>query len=407
LDLVLGTWDFLTFAVYTLLVDHPFLYQDFVATTLAGIETVCASELTQLGAGDVEVLNRAVKFKGDKALMYRANYECRTALRILKPLASFEVEDAQKYYEVLYSFPWEKVFAGTATFAIEAVGTHPAFTNTLFAVQRCKDALVDRFRNLTGQRPSVDLDNPDVQIHVHLQKERIGISLDSSGEPLFKRGYRLASVPAPLNEVLAAGLIKLSGWDGKTDLYDPFCGSGTIAIEAALMASRVPAGKFRESYGFKKWADFDAPLWEKIKVQANEKTGKPECLISASDIEQRCLDITRRNSASAGMNEFVHLQLSAFERFPFPAKGGFIIANPPYGERLRPFDLVALYKGIGDTLKRNCAGYEAWIIGSDFAALKYIGLKPSKKIIVFNGPLECRFVQFRVFSGSRKEHLGG
>jgi putative N6-adenine-specific DNA methylase len=388
-------------------VDNPFLYSDLVATTLAGIEAVCASELSALGATDVEILHRAVKFKGDKVLMYRANYECRTALRILKPLANFAVEDAQKYYDVLYTFPWEKVFTSTSTFAIEAVGTHPAFTNTLFAVQRCKDALVDRFRNLTGQRPSVDLENPDIQIHVHLQKERIGISLDSSGEPLFKRGYRRASVPAPLNEVLAAGLILLSGWDGTTDLYDPFCGSGTIAIEAALMASGVPAGKFRESYGFLRWVDFDASLWEQIRIQANEKISKPRCLITASDIDQRSLDITRRNCVSAGMNEYISTQLSAFERFPFSEKGGIIIANPPYGERLRPFDLVALYKGIGDTLKRNCAGYEAWIIGSDFAALKYIGLKPSKKIIVFNGPLECRYVQFRVFSGSRKEHLGG
>lgn len=388
-------------------VGNPFVYNDFVATTLSGLETVCAMELAQLGAGNVKNLNRAISFTGDKALMYKANYECRTALRILMPLATFEVEDVRKYYEVLYAFPWENIFSSMGTFAIEAVGTHPAFTNTLFAVQRCKDAIADRFRKLSGSRPSVDLENPDIQIHVHLQKERISISLDSSGEPLFKRGYRRASVPAPLNEVLAAGLVMLSGWDKKTDFFDPFCGSGTIAIEAALIASDKPAGKFRKNYGFEKWADFDASLLRQIKEDAESNIHRPECNITASDIDTRSLDITRRNIESSGMKDHINIKLSAFENFSFPDVPGFIIANPPYGERLRPFDLVALYKSIGDTLKKNCAGYQAWIMGSDPDALKFIGLKPSKKITVFNGPLECRFCQFQVFKGSRKEHITG
>jgi putative N6-adenine-specific DNA methylase len=382
-------------------------YKDFVATTLSGLEGVCAAELTALGAADVKVLNRAVSFSGDKALMYRANYECRTALRILKPLASFEVLDEKRYYNALRNFPWENIFSSSGTFAIEAVGNHPAFTNTMFAVQRCKDAIVDRFRDQSGERPSVNLEDPDIQIHVHLQKEKVNISLDSSGEPLFKRGYRCASVPAPLNEVLAAGLIMLAGWDAKTDLFDPFCGSGTIAIEAAMMATNTPAGKFRKNFGFEKWQDFEPGLLEQIKKDADTKIRKQECRITASDIEGRSIDITRRNADSAGMKDNIITQVSSFENFPFPPGPGLIVANPPYGERLRPFDMVALYKAIGDTLKRNCAGYDAWIIGSDVDSIKFIGLKPSKKIVVFNGPLECRFSQFRVFSGSRKDHLKG
>jgi putative N6-adenine-specific DNA methylase len=388
-------------------VEPSFQYSDFVATTQSGLETVCAAELEQLGATDVLAMHRAVRFKGDKELMYRTNYCSRTALRILKPLAALKVPDADAFYKLLNAYPWEKLFSSDQTFAIEVVGSHPSFTNTVFAVQRCKDAIVDRFRKLEDKRPSVDLEQPDIKIHIHLQQENINVSLDSSGEPLFKRGYRKASVPAPLNEVLAAGLIMISGWDKKKDFYDPFCGSGTIPIEAALIATATPPGFFRKDFGFIKWGDFDETLWNKVKDKANALIGKPEARIFASDNDIRSLNITRRNLDSARMQAFVKTETAAFADRKFNPEPGIIIANPPYGERLRPFDLVALYKSIGDTLKRNCAGYEAWIIGSDMASLKYIGLKPSAKFMLNNGPLECRFLQYKLFSGSRKEHLEG
>jgi len=377
-------------------------YSQFVATTLAGLETVCAAELESLGATQVVPLNRAVRFKGDKSLMYKMNYCSRTALRILVPLADYAVADTEEYYQTLTGYAWEKLFTCDDFFAIEVVGSHPAFTNSMFAAQKCKDAIADRFRKIYDRRPGVNLDNPDFRIHIHLQQERITVSLDSSDEPLFKRGYRIGSVPAPLNEVLAAGLILLTGWDRKLPLFDPFCGSGTIPTEAALMAKQVPAGTLRAQWGFMHWKDFDAELWNTVKATADALQIESDTEIYASDIDAHNLNIARRNMESAGISKMVKTSLSAFEQYPFPAKPGIIVTNPPYGERLRPFDMVSQYKGIGDTLKQHCPGYQAWLIGSDMETMKFIGLKPDKKIPVFNGPLECRFMKFSIFDGSRK-----
>lgn len=378
-------------------------YQQLVATTLAGLEEVCAKELETLGAKDVMPANRAVRFKGDKAMMYRANYCSRAALRILVPLADYAVKDTEEYYKTLTGYAWEKLFTVDQTFAIEVVGNHPSFTNTMFAAQKCKDAIVDRFRNLYERRPNVDVSQPNYRIHIHLQRERITVSLDSSGDPLFKRGYRVGSVPAPLNEVLAAGLIMLTGWDKKLPFFDPFCGSGTIPIEAALMACNVPAGKFRETWGFTQWDDFDAALWTKIKAEADALQCKSDTEIYASDNDAKSLNIARRNIEAARVQPMIKTSLADFEQFEFPAVPGIIVANPPYGERLRPFDMVGQYKAMGDTLKKHCAGYQAWFIGSDMETMKFIGLKPDRKIPVFNGPLECRFMKFSIFDGSRKQ----
>jgi putative N6-adenine-specific DNA methylase len=378
-------------------------YQQLVATTLAGLEAVCAQELEALGATHVEAANRAVRFQGDKAIMYKTNYCSRTALRILVPLADYAVEDTEAYYKVINGYAWEKLFTCDNTFAIEVVGNHPSFTNSMFAAQKCKDAIVDRFRSIYDKRPGVDLDQPHVRIHIHLQRERITVSLDSSGEPLFKRGYRIGSVPAPLNEVLAAGLILLSGWDRKLPFFDPFCGSGTIPIEAALMAKEAPAGKFRTSWGFMKWADYDEALWNTVKAEADALQHETETEIYASDIDIKNLNIARRNMEAAGVHALIKTTPADFNTYAFPQTPGIIVANPPYGERLRPFDMVGQYKAIGDTLKHHCPGYQAWLIGSDMETMKFIGLKPDKKIIVFNGPLECRFMKFSIFDGSRKQ----
>lgn len=377
-------------------------YGRLVATTLAGLENVCAAELEALGAQEVLPLKRAVQFRGDKLLVYRMNYCSRTALRILVPLAEYAVNTTDEYYRMLTGYAWEKLFTCEQTFAVEVVGSHPAFTNSMFAAQKCKDAVVDRFRKIYERRPGVDLDRPDLRIHIHLQKDRIVVSLDSSGDPLFKRGYRKGTVPAPLNEVLAAGLIMLSGWDRQMPFFDPFCGSGTIPIEAALMAKQVPAGFFREHYGFMRWGDFDETLWKKVRSWADEQQRTPATSVFASDIDMRNLGIARRNMESAGVADMIKTSRSSFEEYAFPAGPGMIVTNPPYGERLRPFDMVAQYKAIGDTLKQHCAGYQAWLIGSDMETMKYIGLKPDKKIVIFNGPLECRFLKFTVFAGSRK-----
>jgi putative N6-adenine-specific DNA methylase len=377
----------------------------FVATTLAGLESVCAAELTAIGALEVLPLRRAVSFSGPRSLMYRANYEVRTALRILMPLGEIAFSELNEFHLKLMKVPWEQWFTHERTIAVEAVGNHPCFTNTLFAAQKCKDAIADRFRNKFSIRPSVDLDDPDVRIHVYLNATGATVSLDSSGDPLFKRGYRKGSVPAPLNEVLAAGMVMLSGWDASTPFYDPFCGSGTIPIEAALIASRVPPGKFRERWSFMNWLGFDAELWESVKSEAQSHEVKPAVSINASDMDARSLTITRRNISAAGCGDIIKTELSLFEEFQFPPAPGLIVTNPPYGERLREFDQVSFYKKVGDVLKRNCPGYHAWLIGSDLHAIKFIGLKPEQKIILYNGQLECRFLHFSLFAGSRKDRL--
>lgn len=370
---------------------------ELIVTTLAGLEEVCAKELESLGAENIEVLHRAVKFKGDKHLMYSVNYMCRTALRVLKPLYFFRCNDIDQYYRKLINFSWEKVFDVSDTFAIDVVGKHPSFTNTMFAAQKCKDAIADRFRKLYGRRPSVNIEFPDVRINIFLQQGQISVLLDSSGEPLFKRGWRRASVPAPINEVLAAGLILLSGWDKKKAFYDPFCGSGTIPVEAAMIATSTPAGFFRRKFGFMTWQDYDERLFKTVKEKFDQQVKKMECTITSSDISGRSVEIARRNIRSAGFEENIHVKISSFENLLFKEGTGVIIANPPYGERLKSEDIVDMYKRIGDKLKHNCRGYDAWVIGSDINAIKFIGLHPSKKIKVYNGPLECRFLHFNIY----------
>jgi putative N6-adenine-specific DNA methylase len=377
-------------------------YQNLVATTLAGLEEVCARELELLGAARVNVLKRAVRFDGSKEMLYRANYCSRTALRILVPLADYAVKDVDEYYTVINGYAWERIISCDKTLAIDVVGSHPTFTNTMFAAQKAKDGIVDRFRKLFERRPGVDLDAPDIRIHIHLQRERITVSLDSSGEPLFKRGYRKGSVPAPLNEVLAAGLISLSGWDMKTPFFDPFCGSGTIPIEAALMSAQSPAGKFRQFWGLMRWSDFDPTLWKQIQTEALQKECASDVSIYASDIDVKNLNIARGNMEEAGVLSRIQTKMADFNQYEFPSEPGFILANPPYGERLRPFDMITLYKSIGDTLKRRCPGYTAWLIGSDPETMKFIGLKPDRKITVFNGPLECKFLKFSLYAGTKR-----
>lgn len=374
---------------------------------MAGLEDLLVEELTALGAENVEKLYRAVSFEGDNAMMYKANYLCRTALRILKPIASFVARDDMALYNNVAKIEWHKIFDIKETFAIDAVVSGQFFTHSQYAALKVKDAIADEFRQHYGARPSVDIDNPSMRINVYIDKERVTLSFDSSGESLHKRGYRKVVDKAPLNEVLAAGLIKLTGWDYDCNFVDCMCGSGTIPIEAAMAAMNIPAGYFRENYGFMSWHDFEKDTWEKIKAEADDAIRDFDFEILASDHSAKAVEIARQNIACAHLSHDINLsKQDMFELVP-PEGGGVLLINPPYGERLEEDNLVNLYRSIGDTLKKNFIGFTAWIISSNKDVLKLIGLKPSKKIELFNGPLECKLERFDIFEGNYKDQKAG
>ena len=361
------------------------------------MEEILQKELDLLGAANTQILKRAVSFEGDKALLYRANYCCRTALRILKPILVFPITKQEDLYNNINRIAWEDYIGNESSLAVDAVNATSVFTNSQYVALKTKDAVVDRFREKTGNRPSVDLDNPDLRINIHLYKETCTVSLDSSGSSLHKRGYRHVTGPAPLNEVLAAGLIQLSGWDKTIPLYDPMCGSGTILIEANMFARNIPSGYFRPVFGFEKWIDFDPELSNRIKEEENAKIADNGVEIYGSDISSRAIATATENVGFTRFRNQIRLEVAAFENTNPKGPAGMIICNPPYDERLQIDDIIAFYKSIGDVLKKKYTGFEAWIISSDLKALKFIGLHPSKKITVFNGPLECRFVRFSLY----------
>ena len=374
-----------------------------VAKTMAGLENVLAEELTAMGALNVEPLYRAVSFEGNKELMYKANYCCRTALRILKPITSFVARNELALYNNIFKIQWHEIFNINETFAIDAVTSGNYFTHSQYAALKVKDAIADEFREHFGARPSVDVEDPDLRINVHIENEKVTVSFDSSGESLHKRGYRKNVDKAPMNEVLAAGLIKLTGWKCDSNFVDCMCGSGTLPIEAAMLAMGLPAGFFRKKWGFMTWHDFDKELWQNVMLDAGAEMEEFNYEILASDRSAKAVEIARANIENAHMHYDIKLsKQDMFEMVP-PEGGGIMIINPPYGERLEEKDIVTLYKGIGDALKKNFKGFEAWIISSNKDALKLIGLKPSKKIDVYNGPLECKFEKFDIFEGSYKD----
>ena len=374
-----------------------------VAKTMAGLEGVLAEELTAMGAQNVEPLYRAVSFEGDKQLMYKANYCCRTALRILKPITSFVARNELALYNNIFKIQWHEIFNINETFAIDAVTSGNYFTHSQYAALKVKDAIADEFREHFGARPSVDVEDPDLRINVHIENEKVTVSFDSSGESLHKRGYRKNVDKAPMNEVLAAGLIKLTGWKCDSNFVDCMCGSGTLPIEAAMLAMGLPAGFFRKKWGFMTWHDFDAELWQRVMREAGAEMEEFDYEILASDHSAKAVEIAKANIENAHLQYDIKLsKQDMFDVVP-PKGGGIMIINPPYGERLEEKDIINLYRGIGDALKKNFKGFEAWIISSNKDALKLIGLKPSKKIDVYNGPLECKFEKFEIFEGSYKD----
>lgn len=376
-----------------------------VAKTITGLEEVLVRELTELGADDVKVLNRAVSFTGDKKMMYRVNYWCRTALRVLKPIRSFELKTEDDLYEQLQTIPWEEYMNVRQTLAMDAVVNDSLFTHSHFVALRSKDSVVDYFREKFGRRPSVDTENPDLRINIHIQDNKCDVSLDSSGTSLHKRGYKQFQGEAPLSEVLAAGLILMSGWDKKSNFVDPMCGSGTLLMEAALIANNIPAGNYREHFGFMNWPDYEPEIWEELQAEAIDMQTEFEEQIVGCDISERSLSIAKRNIQHAHLHKDISLTLSSFQNFIPPEGKGILVTNPPYGERIKVDDLIRLYKDIGDTLKRKYEGYQAWIISADVPDIKFIGLKPSKKYTVFNGQLECRFIKFELYQGSKKDKM--
>lgn len=387
---------------------NPVKEEDFrmLATTLFGLEEVLMAELLKLGARDIEKLPRAVAFKGDKGFMYKANYCLRTATRVLKPIHTFTVRNEEELYTKIKKIEWENYMHEMDTLAVDTSLRTDFFKHSQFVSQKTKDAIVDRFRENTGKRPSVDLDRPWLRVNIHIHDMDCTVSLDSSGSSLHKRGYRDKTNLAPLNEVLAAGLIALTGWDKRSTFVDPMCGSGTIVTEAALLAGNIPAGYYRKEYGFQTWKDYDDNLWELIQESALKKITNEDITVYGSDISPNVTKMAKQNVKEAKVEDMVSISNSSFEDLvkPESAGRGVIVMNPPYGERMDKDDIDVLYKSIGDTLKKNWSGYDAWIITSNMEAAKQIGLRPSRRISVFNGGLECKFFKFEMYDGTKKVH---
>ncbi len=374
-----------------------------IATTLYGLEEVLAEELRQLGASHLELLNRAVRFSGDKELMYRANLHLRTALRVLIPVHHFHLETQKDLYHETQKIDWSSHLKVTRTLAVDGRIHSSLFTHTKYARLRVKDAIVDQFRESTGLRPSVDVNTPSLRVHLHLDETKGTILLDSSGDSLHRRGYRLDPIEAPLNEVLAAGIILLGNWTPGQTMIDPMCGSGTLLAEAGLMAINRASGWFRTSFGFMGWKTFDRALWRRIRREARmAERSEYSGLLLGSDISANNAAAARKNITRAGLDHLISIQVKDFkDRIP-PDGGGVMITNPPYSERLEEKDIIALYQSIGDRLKTAYAGYDAWILSGNLKALKFLGLKPKRRIILYNGSIECRLAHFPVYEGSRK-----
>ncbi len=375
---------------------------EIVAKTFQGLEQVLAEELSELGAENIQKGLRMVSFEGDKEMMYKANFCLRTALRILKPIKHFSAKDADEVYEQVKAINWEEFMTDKSTFAIDAVVNSEEFRHSKFVAYRVKDAIADYFREKTGNRPSVRINNPDLALNIHIAQTSCTLSLDSSGESLHRRGYRQEAVEAPLNEVLAAGIIKLTGWNGECDFIDPMSGSGTFPIEAALIARNIAPGVFRKGYAFEKWSDFDQELFEQI-YNDDSKEREFEHKIYAYDNSPRAIAIATENIKAAGVNKDIILTFQPFQQFQQPTEKSIMVTNPPYGERISTNDLLGLYKMIGERLKHAFIGNEAWILSYHDECFAQIGLKPSTKIPLFNGPLECELHKYEIFDGKYKE----
>ena len=375
---------------------------ELIAKTFMGLEPVLARELTQMGANNVQIGRRMVSFTGDKEMMYRANFQLHTAIRILKPIARFKARSADEVYEEIKKIDWGQYIEKGKTFSVDSVVYSEEFRNSRFVTYKVKDAIVDQFREKTGTRPNISVSNPDIRLNIHIAETDATLSLDSSGESLHRRGYRQESVEAPLNEVLAAGMIMMTGWNGDCDFIDPMCGSGTLLVEAALIAHNMSPGIFRKSFAFEKWPDFDEELFDKIY---NDDSQEREFThhIYGYDVDMKAVNTARLNVRAAGLTKDITVEQADFKDFKKPADKSIMVTNPPYGERISTPNLLNTYKMIGERLKHAFMGNEAWVLSYREECFEAIGLKPSIKIPVYNGSLECEFRKYAIFDGTMKD----
>lgn len=375
---------------------------ELIAKTFMGLEPVLAKELTQLGANEVQIGRRMVSFMGDKEMMYRANFQLHTAIRILKPIKHFKALSADDVYREVQKIDWSEYIGLEKTFAVDSVVFSEEFRHSKFVAYKVKDAIVDQFREKTGKRPNISVANPDIRLNIHIAEDKCTLSLDSSGESLHRRGYRQESVEAPLNEVLAAGMILMTGWQGETDFIDPMCGSGTLLVEAALIAHNMAPGLFRKEYAFEKWPDFDSDLFDRIY---NDDSSEREFThhIYGYDVDIKAVNTARLNVRAAGLLNDITVEEADFKNFTQPKEKSIIVTNPPYGERISTPDLLGTYKMIGERLKHQFLNNDAWILSYREECFDQIGLKPSIKIPVYNGSLECEFRKYQIFDGKMKD----
>ena len=376
---------------------------NFIAKTLAGLEPVLMEELKNIGAEEIRPGKRAVFFEGTLETMYRANLELRTALRILTPISELRVRNEDDLYRKIQTIDWSEYLEVEGTLAVDAVVASELLRHSKYVALKTKDAIVDQFREKTGERPNVDINNPDLRINIHVHDSDVTVALDSSGDSLHRRGYRVDSVDAPINEVLAAGMILLSGWQKDCLFLDPMCGSGTIAIEAALFAYNIPPQQFREHFGFMNWKNFDPELWEQVKKNAEDARVDFKFPIYAYDKDFRAFKVANMNAIAAGLEGKILIERAAFEKLNPPAGPGILMMNPPYDERLPIEQAEDFYQSIGDRFKQAYPGYSAWVISSNLDALKSIGLRPSRRFSLINGKLDCKFLKFDLYAGSKRQ----
>ena len=375
---------------------------ELIAKTFMGLEPVLAQELTELGANNVQIGRRVVSFTGDQEMMYRANFQLHTAIRILKPIKHFTARSADDVYEATKTVDWSQYILPGKTFSVDSVVYSEEFRNSRFVTYKVKDAIVDQFRERSGNRPNISVSNPDVRLHIHISDDDATLSLDSSGESLHRRGYRQESVEAPLNEVLAAGMILMTGWRGETDFIDPMCGSGTLLIEADLIARNMSPGIFRKEFAFEKWPDFDKELFDKIYNDDSRERDFTHH-IYGYDVDMKAVNTALLNVRAAGLTKDISVAQQDFKDFKKPAQEAIMVMNPPYGERISTPNLLGTYKMIGERLKREFAGNTAWILSYREECFEQIGLKPSLKIPLYNGSLECEFRKYMMFDGAMKD----
>ncbi len=374
---------------------------EILAKTLFGLEHLLADEIQKLGGQHIRILKRAVQFEGNRDLLYKANYRLRTALRILLPISRFTARNDNELYDRVRKVPWGEYLDARGSLHVDSVVYSDVFTHSQYVSLRVKDAIVDQFKEKQNRRPSVSHDAPDLRINIHINQQQCTLSLDSSGESLHKRGYRIKESAAPLNEVLAAGMVLISGWKGEQALMDPMCGSGTLLIEAAMIALDIPPGFTGRSYGFQRWRDYDPELFSEISsYSSTEPDKKPE--IIGSDISGQAVLACISNLAAARLKDSITVSRKDFFKVQPSSENILVIMNPPYGERLGKEDINDFYSRIGDRLKSNFTGHEAWVLSSNKEAMKHFGLRPSKRVVLFNGPLECHYSAFSLYRGSMK-----